>query len=284
MSFVHKCISMFFLLSFILSIPTHADEHFISKEVKYETEDGWTIRGTLRLPPGAGKGNEFPAMLMLHEEGHDRLDSGDNDSEIAHRLPFQAGIASLAIDWRGRETSMGNHQPVPDELHEFSTRVEENRYLDVKAGLEFLADYQGIDRLRLGIFASHFSAEPAVRAMREIEILPPRALVLLGGYNLSPESKAYLASVDIPIYTGASILDRAVFLDMAEVYAKSKNRNSFMIAPVSAGRGMNLLHHSNLNREEQTDISVIGLLEWLGTNVKNLGRVEAVSFKTRDGW
>ncbi len=248
------------------------------------TDDGWTIGATLRLPPGADRNNEFPAMVMLHEEGHDRLDTGDNDMEIAHRLPFQSGIATLAIDWRGRESSMGDHQPVPDELHDFSTRVEEMRYLDVKGALEFMAEYPGIDRLRLGIFASHFSAEPAVRAMREIETLPVRALVLLGGQNLTQESKDYLALVDIPIFTGASILDKGIFLEMAEVYAKAKNSHSKMIAPVSAGRGMNLLHHSNLDRAKQTDVTVIEMMKWLETNVRNLGRIRAVSFKTRDGW
>jgi dienelactone hydrolase len=284
MPFRNMSLSLLTIFTYLVSLSIQADSHFISKEVEYKTDDGWTISGTLRLPPGAKKGNDYPAVIMLHEEGHDRLDVGDNDMELSHRLPFQAGIASLAIDWRGREKSMGVKQPVPDELHEFSTKVQENRYLDVKAGLEFLANYPGIDRMRLGIFASHFSAEPAVRAMREIESLPVRSLVLLGGYNLSQESRDYLAEIEIPIYTAASILDRPVFLAMAEVYAKSKNPNSFMLAPVSAGRGMNLLNHSNLNREEQTDISTIEMLQWLGTNLKNLGRIKAVTFKTKDGW
>jgi cephalosporin-C deacetylase-like acetyl esterase len=282
---VRKVMPVFVMFVLIGIIQTaNGSDHFISRDIEFETDDGWTIGATLRLPPGAGRNNEFPAMVMLHEEGHDRLDTGDNDMEIAHRLPFQSGIATLAIDWRGRESSMGDQQPVADELHDFSTKTQEMRYLDVKGALEFLADYPGVDRLRLGIFASQFSAEPAVRAMREIESLPVRALVLLGGSNLSAESKDYLASVDTPIFTGASLLDKGIFLEMAEVYAKSKNPHSQMIAPVSAGRGMNLLHHSNLNRAKQSDVTVIDVMKWLETNVRNLGRIRAVSFKTRDGW
>jgi dienelactone hydrolase len=114
--------------------------------------------------------------------------------------------------------------------------------------------------------------------------VPVRALVLLGGQDMSQEAKDFLASIDTPVYTGASILDRPVFKDMAEVYANSKNPDSFMFAPIAAERGMNLLHHSNFNRSAQTDIEVINLMQWLEVQVKNLGRVEAVSFKTKDGW
>jgi cephalosporin-C deacetylase-like acetyl esterase len=254
-------------------------EHFISREVEYETEDGWTISATLRLPAGASRDNPVSAMILTHEKEHDRLDAGDNETEFALRMPIEAGIATLAFDWRGREKSMGKNQPIPDERHDFSTKMQEQMYLDVKGAMEFLANYPGVDRLRIGIVATQFSAEHAVRAMRETLFIPTRALVLLGGEGLSEESKDYLASIDAPIYTGASILDKAVFLDMAEVYARAKNENSHMIAPMSAGRGYNLL---GLQRgvSDRRD----HLLFWLGTQVKNLGRTRAVSFKTKDGW
>jgi dipeptidyl aminopeptidase/acylaminoacyl peptidase len=138
-----------FVRSFSLSIlivllgmaaAARADEHFISKEVEYKTEDGWTISATLRLPPGASRNNEFAGMLR---------------------------IATLAIDWRGREKSMGEGQPIPDELHDFSTKMREQMYLDVTGALHFMADYPGVDRLRIGVLASQFSAEPAVRGIRE---------------------------------------------------------------------------------------------------------------------
>ncbi|MFQ5982390.1 MAG: hypothetical protein ACE5KS_03340, partial [Woeseiaceae bacterium] len=262
-----------------VSAPTRSDHHFISEEVEYETEDGWTISATLRLPVGAGRNNEFPGMLLLHEKEHERLDVGDNDAELAHRLPIEADIATLAIDWRGREKSMGKNQPIPDERHDFSTKMQEQMYLDVKGALEFLADYPGIDRLRIGILASQFSAEPAVRGMRETLRIPTRALVLLGGEGLSKESKDYLASIDTPLYVGASILDKAIFLDMAEVYASARNPDSHMFAPYSAGRGFNLVR-----RGTQPEFELNNLIRWLGEQVRDLGRIRAVSFTTDDGW
>ncbi len=152
-------------------------------------------------------------------------------------------------------------------------------YLDVKGGLEYLAAYPGVDRLRIGVLASQFSAEPAIRGIRETASHPTRAIVLLGGEGLSEESKTYLASIDTPIYVGASILDKPIFLDMAEVYAHAKNPDSHLFAPYSAGRGFNLVR-----RGTRPQYELDHLIHWLSVQVRNLGRIKAVSFETEDGW
>jgi cephalosporin-C deacetylase-like acetyl esterase len=261
-----------------------ASDHFIAREVEFETEDGWTISATLRLPAGTSRNNPVSAMILTHEKEHDRLDAGDNDTEFALRLPIEAGIATLAFDWRGTEKSMGKNQPIPDEGHNFSTNMRERMYLDVVAAMQFLAELPEVDRLRIGIAATQFSAEHAVRAMQETPFIPTRALVLMGGENLSQKSKDFLAGIDIPIYVGASILDKPVFGDMAEVYVRAKNENSHMIAPLSAGRGYNLLLEASLRGETLATTELDNLMFWLGTQVRNLGNTRAVSFETRDGW
>ncbi len=278
-------LSLVLFLSFGQTVMAQGE--YIVKEIEYKTEDGWTISGTLRLPAGASKDNEFSAVVLLHELEHDRNDFMDvGDTGLAGRLPKNVEIATLAIDWRGRDKSMGENQPIDLELHDFSTKTQELMYLDVKGAMEFLADYPGVDSFRLGIVASHFSAEPAVRAMQETEI-PTRVLVLLSGSNLSSKSKEYLATLETPVYVAASILDKPVFLDMAEVYAKSKNLNSYMVAPWSAGRGHNVLRHADdpINRfNGSEDGTMEGLDMWLGNQLKNLGRIRAVSMTTKDGW
>ena len=66
---------------------------------------------------------------------------------------------------------------------------------------------------------------------------------------------------------------------MAGVYASAKNPNSYMFAPQSAGRGFNLLR-----RGAQPEVELTHLTNWLKKQVKNLGRIKAISFVTEDGW
>ena len=265
--------------------PVFSAEHYIVKEIEYETEDGWTISGTLRLPPGASRTNQFPAMLLLHEKEHDRnefVGIGD-DPGLAQVLPT-AGIASLNIDLRGRGLSMGDGQPVDYERHDFAVNTVEHTYLDIKAGMEFLANYPGVDGFRLGIVALQYSAEHAIRAIQKVDI-PTRALVILGGTDISNESKEFLAASDIPVFTGASIVDKIILKEMVDIYVSSKNPNSFLVTPYAAERGYNILFFELLDNESEPGESRMDyLIGWLGTNVKGLGRNREITVTTEDGF
>ena len=276
-----------FFLGFLIGVVQVAfsTEHYVTKEITYKTDDGWTISGTLRLPPGASRNNEYPAMLLLHAQEHDRNDFvgvGD-DPGLAQRLP-PAGIATLNIDLRGRGLSMGEDQPVDFERHDFATQTRDNMYLDITGAMKFLTDYPGVDGFRLGMVALQYSAEYAVRAMQKTDI-PTRALVILSGENMSQESMDYLASINIPIFTGASILDQPVLKAMVNIYASTTHPNSYLVAPFAGERGYNVLFFEELNNESAPGESRMDhLIGWLGTNVKGLGRNREITVTTKDGF
>ncbi len=280
--FSRMCKVVSFLV-FLTSIAQFAYAQEITKEIEFKTDDGWTISGTLKLPSGASKDNQYPAVITLHQLEHDRQDF-ELEEGFGGRLPREFGIAVLAIDWRGREKSTGIHQPVPDSLHDLSPKMQKQLYLDVKGAIEFLAAYPGVDRSRIAIAAAEFSGEHAVRAMQDT-LVPIRALMLLSATDLSQESKDFLASIETPIFTGASILHRPVFMDMAEVYGNSKNPDSMMIAPAASEQGYNLFHAEFLRGDAEHGASSLDdAMIWLTQQVKNLGTSRAVSLKTDDGW
>ena len=260
------------------------DRKGLKKDVTFQTEDGWTIYGTLRLPPEAGPGSQVPGLILLHEEKHDRTDFEQVlDRPGMADVLTQAGFAALNIDWRGRGQSMGKGQPIEDELHMFSAKARQLMYLDVTAAIDFLASQAGVDRQRIGIVAAEFSAQPAVRAVEESPVLI-RSLVLMSGTNLTQESKDYLAGSDIPIFVSASPDDKLVFGDMAEVYSRSKNKASYIMAPHAGPRAYRLFLMELIREPSKERYLLDVLVDWLTAQVKSIGRVRAVSFETEDGW
>ncbi len=269
--------TIFFLIG--LTRVVLGQEAYTTKEIKYKTEDGWTISGTLRLPPGANEENEYSAVILLPEKEHDRSEFvGIGEPGLARRLPV-AGIATLNIDLRGRGFSMGEGQPDENEMHDFATMTTEQIYLDIKGGMEFLADYPGVDGLRIGIVAMEYSAEHAVRAMQKTSI-PTRAIVIIGGTNISQESKDYLASIDIPILTGAYTVNRHLLKEMVDIYANSKNPHSYVFTPNPAESDYKDSARILNETSSRTDYTI----DWLATHVKGLGRNRAITVTTSDGF
>jgi len=275
---VEKIVLVLFVLVSGVQV-TLAQEAYTTKEIKYKTEDGWTISGTLRLPPGANAKNEFSAVILLHEKEHDRSEFvGIGTPGLARRLP-EVGIATLNIDLRGRGFSMGEGQPDENERHDFATLTAEQTYLDIKAGMEYLADYPGVDGLRLGIVAMEYSAEHAVRAMQKTRV-PTRALVIIGGTGISQESRDYLASINIPILTGGYVVNRSIFKEMVDIYANSKNPHSYVFTPNPQDDDYDGSARILNESSPKTDYTI----NWLATHVKGLGRNRAITVTTKDGF
>jgi dienelactone hydrolase len=254
-------------------------------EVKYKTEDGWTIYGTLRLPPRASAQRPVGAVVLLHEFGHDRIDFDRVlDIKGLGDVLQDAGLAVLSIDWRGRGQSMGKGQPVEDPLVRFAPSMRAAMYKDVTGALDFLAARPEVDRLRLGIVASEYSAEPAAKAVRESRH-KVSGLALLSGLGLSAESREFLAEVEIPIFVSASVDDDEGHRAMQEVHARSRHQGRRFLSGDRGGRGylfylLEFLQEPGKNVPYRRDI----LAGWVTQQVKGLGRVRDVTFPTEDGW
>src|SRR6266550_634349 len=113
----------------------------LEREVQMQSEDGWTIYGTLSMPDNVVDGEELPGVLLLHSSGHDQETFNKHYAIPGLAQTFAARrIVSLRIDWRGRGKSIGTQ-----EFHSFTQAQRENVYLDVKAAINFLASQKDVD-------------------------------------------------------------------------------------------------------------------------------------------
>ncbi len=281
---VQGCASVALVVALALSSASAFAASGQEKAVSFQTEDGWTIHGTLRVPEGATAGSEVPGVLLLHKLGHDRTDYDAllKITGLADDLKA-AGLAALSIDWRGRGESMGAGEPVDDELDFLSPATREQMHLDVKGALAFLAAQPGVDRHRVAVVASEGGVEHAVRAIRE-SALPVAALALLSGYDMSDASKAFLGSTDMPLFVSSSTDDKRAFGEMAAVYAASRNKASYVLTADGGASGYDLFLLEYLQDATKTAYRRDKLEKWLIDGLKSIGRVRAISFQTEDGW
>src|ERR1700722_19165388 len=90
------------ILAFLVCLTGDAYSQTISN-VKFQTEDGWTISGTLYLPQNIS-GVAVPAVVLLPEPGW--VDRSIYESYVATKLA-KSGMAALSIDVRGTGGSSG---------------------------------------------------------------------------------------------------------------------------------------------------------------------------------
>lgn len=270
------------------------------REVTFQTEDGWTIYGTLHLPPGVGRA--APAALLLHGAGHDR------DAFASFVYPGMAqilaseGFAVLRIDLRGRGQSIGRL-----EYHSFTGEQRTKISLDVKAALEFLASQPEVDRDVLAIFAEEVSAEWAVVGSEGDHRV--KALAFLSG-RLSETARQLLAvRTQTPILCVVSKEDKLSFADMSSVYGRSQNPESDFRLYEDTGVGTTMFATWRYKYPDKkgieflartgVDTDKIGLVprdpgnekpieevicSWMAARLRSHGFLQEVSFKTEDDW
>ena len=233
--------------------------------VSYQTEDGWTIRGTMYTPKGASM-SPAPAVIMLAEPGlRVRTIYG---SYITPALASR-GIITLAIDMRGAAGSYGKK-----DFEKFTAEEMKGLQLDIRGALKLLSSNSAVDKNRLAILAPGFTADYAVQEASENPAV--RALVLMTVPSLSNESRSYIRNrSDVPILAVVGE-DQPKNLQeaWAEPYFLSTNRHSRLFFGVDQGPTM---FHRQGGLAER-------VAEWLGDNLGSLPMVTSVHFRSQDGW
>src|SRR6476660_6228013 len=188
----------------------------LEREVQMQSEDGWSIHGTISIPENVVDGEELPAVLLLHSSGHDQETFNKHYAIPGLAQTFaDRRVVSLRIDWRGRGKSIGDQ-----EFHSFNREQRLKIQLDVREAIRFLTLQKEVDSNRIAIVAEEVSADAAVLgAMADSHV---KLFTFLSG-RLSQESKDYIASESIPVMCVVSSDDRPGFADMTEAYSRSKH-------------------------------------------------------------
>lgn len=184
-------------------------------EVRFQTEDGWEIHGTLRVPV---RSEAVPGVVLLHTGRSDRAVY----SRLEHLLS-DTGLAVLNIDWRGRgkSTNLGTYFELDND-----TKVAAWR--DAAAALDALGADVRVDAGRLGALGCVHGAEYAVRAAwRDRRV---RALVVLTGYRpLEPEEAELLVSGDVSVMYVTAVGQTITTDAMRELHRKAPHGATVMI-------------------------------------------------------
>jgi dienelactone hydrolase len=231
---------------------------FKEKEVSFESEDGWRLRGVMSRPTTTAR--SAPAVVFLHSYEHDRDVFGYYIYPGLAEIVAARGVATLRYDLRGRGRSMGSK-----ELHSLSGDELSRLYLDVRAAMGFLEKQRGVDGLRIGIVAEQQSAEAAVMAWSGDPRV--RAITLLTGLLSDAATNQIAANPDIPLFLIASKEDRKSFKDMATAYNLTRNPNSRIRVYKNLGMGTGMFGFSRLLHPEERPIEE-DIADWMSDRLK----------------
>jgi dienelactone hydrolase len=185
-------------------------------EVSFQTEDGWTIYGNLRIPQVA-PANKIPAVILLHSGLSDRHVYADLEVALARN-----GLAVLNIDWRGNGKSTGK-----GKYFELSKVERDKGYLDALAAVNFLASQTNIDVNRVGILGTVIGAKHAMAAAAEEPRI--KTAVVLTGYIPTEKERAYFTNQKVPVLYVTSTGHGPVTRSLTEMYTLTKDKGSELI-------------------------------------------------------
>ncbi|HXG64544.1 MAG TPA: hypothetical protein VNO70_05515 [Blastocatellia bacterium] len=196
------------------------------REVTFQSEDGWTLHGTLRTPAGLGENSAAPGVVLLHSSFTDR-----HIFDHLAELMVRRGLVALNFDTRGRGRSTGKGGLLdlpPDERNK--------TVLDAKAAINFLAAQPGVGRI--GVVGPDRGATYALAAAIGDSRIGALALMTT---LLNAKDREEIAKLDIPIfYLASKELEVATKNSMAEAYAATKNRGSRLLVYNGGALGYDL--------------------------------------------
>lgn len=183
-----------------------------SSDISFQTEDGWTIYGSLRRPRNT-KSPRAPGVVLVHSNLSDHHVFDDLERALA-----TAGFAVLNIDFRGRGKSRGK-----GSYFDLSLEERDKGYLDVRAALDFLASQQGVDAEQIAIVATSIGVKYAMRAASSDSRIT--SFVVLGG--LPEPSEVEKASFPFLFVSNQGVPQIADAF--RESYKATKNRGSQLL-------------------------------------------------------
>lgn len=184
-------------------------------EVSFQSSDGWTIYGNLRVPQGGAE--KLPAVVLAHSGLSDRHAYHDLETALA-----KENLVVLNIDWRGRGKSTGK-----GKYFELTRAERDKGHLDVLAAVNYLASLPGVDGNRIGVLGTVIGARYAMAALAE----DPRIKtgVVLTGYIPTEKEKTYLTSQNVPVLYITSAGHRAVTQSLTDMYKLTRDKGSELI-------------------------------------------------------
>lgn len=224
--------------------------------VTFKASDGWTLRGTLRVPDGAPQ-SKMPGVVLVHGAKHDQQTYYHLAREAAKK-----GFVTLRFDWRGKGESINEGKGIYGV--DLSSEEQDKINLDVKAAIEFLASRQQVDSSRIGLIAATLACVETLEAA-DNDARVKTVVLLTSAAEASPQAKHFLTTSDVPIFAVASLEDNNYQRgNLAEttrhVYQLSKSKSSQLLLYDDAGRGSEMF---KVKRELQPMV-----LRWLGEKLQ----------------
>ncbi|HXG68270.1 MAG TPA: alpha/beta fold hydrolase, partial [Blastocatellia bacterium] len=182
------------------------------REVSFQSADGWTLYGSLRLPR-SDKGEAAPGVILLHSYLTDRYVFDQLEQMLA-----AAGLAALNFDFRGRGRSVGKgaYFDLPQE-------ERDHAYLDARAAADYLASQEGVDANRLAIVATSIGVKYGLKAAIADDRV--KSFVMLGGMP----DLADVEQARFPILFVSSLGLPQISQAFREFYRMTRSRGSHLL-------------------------------------------------------